>query len=243
MIEAETSLKGSPAATNDCYQTVALSGLATEGAIQLRLDPSHTLSNIWRFVITIMLVFTDTKIDTSACQVTGPELLKSSKDRRSVNDVGAKVRKCRPSLGRHIAQAERLQLHLCPDLSTWNQQNLRLGGSSLISPPQLQHQTWHYHDYILPARFEIVYALRKRRSFVKRIKCSSRHELSRHIRKVLDRDHGRISRQLEDIERKAYRRLLFTIYQLIGKSNTTRRLIDQFGASRIGAFAFRRHPE
>jgi hypothetical protein len=238
MIEAETSPKDSSAAANDRYHSVELPDLATDAVMQLRLDPSQTLSNLWQFVITIMSDFADSQVDTSACRITAPALSTISKGRTSSNDVGTRVRKCRPRQGRYIAQPERLELQVRPDLSAWNQQNLQLDGSSLI-PLQLQHLARHCHDYILSDRIEIIHALRNSRSTLKQIRHSRRHELSRHIRKVLDRDHGRISRQLENLERRAYRRLLFTVFQVIGKSNTTKRLIARLGRSRIGAFAIR----
>jgi hypothetical protein len=235
MIEAETSPKGSSAAANDRYQPVELPDLVTEAAMQLRFDPPQRLSNLWQFVVTIMSDFADTQVDTSTCWITAPEVSTISKGRTSSNDVGTKVRECRPRQGRYIAQPERLELQVRPDLSAWNQQNLHLDGFSLL-PLQLQHLARHCHDYILPDRIKYIHALRNTRSSLKQIRHSPRHELSRHIRKVLDRDHGRISRQLENLERKAYRRLLFTVVQIIGKSNTTKRLIGRLGRSRIWRF-------
>lgn len=238
MIEPETSPKGSSVAANDRYQSVDLPDLATDAAMQLRLNLSQTLSNLQQFVITIMSDFTDTQVDTSACQITAPELSTISKGRTSSNDNGTKVRKCRPRQGRYIAQPEQLELQVRPDLSAWNQQDLPLDGSSLI-PLQLQHLARHCHNYIIPDRIECIHALRNSRSSLKQIRHSPRRELSKHIHKVLDRDNGRLSRQLENLERRAYRRLLFTIFQIIGKSNTTKRLVDHLGGSRIGAFALR----
>lgn len=235
MIEAETSPKGSSAAANGRYQSVEQPNLATEAAIQLRLNPPQTLFILWQFVITIMSDFADTQVDTSACWTTAPELSTISKGRTSSNDVEAKVRECRPRQGGYIAQPERLALQVRPDLSAWNQQNLQLDGFSLM-PLQLQRLVRHCHDYILPDRIKYIHALRNTRSSLKQIRHSPRHEVSRHIRKVLDSDHGRLSRQLENLERRAYRRLLFTVFQIIGKSNTTKSLIDCLGRSRIWRF-------
>jgi hypothetical protein len=96
MIEAEASPKGSSAAANDCYQSVELPDLVTEAAMQLRLDPPQTLSNLWQFVITIMSDFANTQVDMSGCRITAPELSTISKGRTSSNDVETKARKCRP---------------------------------------------------------------------------------------------------------------------------------------------------
>jgi hypothetical protein len=238
MIEAETRPKGSSAAANDRYQSVELPDLATEAVMRLRLNPSQTLFNLWQFVITIMSDFADTQVDMSTCWITAPELSTISKGRGSSNDVETRARKYLPRKGRYIAQPERLELQVRPDLLVWNQQNLQLDGFTLI-PLQLQHLAQHCHDYIQLDRIEIIHALRNRRSSLKQIRRSPRHELSRHIRKVLDRDHGRISQQLENLERRAYRRLLFMVFQIIGKSNTAKRLTDRLGRSRIGAFALR----
>jgi hypothetical protein len=238
MTEAETSPKGSSAAANNRYQSVELPDLATDAVMKLRLDPSQTLSNLWQFVTAIMSDFPDTQVDTSACRITAPELSTISKGRTSSNDAGTKARKFRPRQGRYIAQPEGLELQVRSDLSAWNQQNLQLDGFSLVAL-QLQHLARHCHDYILSDRIEIIHAVQNSRSSLKQIRHSPRHALSRHIRKVLDRDHGRIYRQLENLERRAYRRLLFTVFQTIGKSNTTKRLINRLGRSRIGAFTVR----
>lgn len=241
--ESETSLIKDPsAATNDRCQSVGLLDLATEDPRQLRIDPPQSLSNILHFIFTITSDFVDMQNDTSAGQITAQGLSKISQGRTSVNDVGAKVLESRPRPRRDIEQPELLELQARPYQSTWNQQNLQSDGFSLI-PLQLQQLARHCHGCILSDRIDIIHALRNRRAFLKQIKRNPRHEVSRHIRKVLSRDHGRISRQLENLERRAYRRLLFTVFQYIGKSNTMRRLIDRLARSRIGAFAFRRRSE
>ncbi|KAH1593111.1 hypothetical protein KXX44_008240 [Aspergillus fumigatus] len=90
MIEAETSPKGSSAAANGRYQSVEQPTLATEAAMQFRLNPPQTLFILWQFVSTIMSDFADTQVDTSACWTTAPELSTISKGRTSSNDVEAK---------------------------------------------------------------------------------------------------------------------------------------------------------